>query len=131
MERYPFTPINIDGLEEGHYWDIRMEGRYGFGVVIGRWNRVGVLAGILDLVKQNNTISPTDSYVIFETGYVDLKSIPYCGGQIRGKVEFTTEGLVITNRTLSFSEPRAIVKKALKSVRSKARFAKRHIPPGA
>jgi hypothetical protein len=85
MARYPFTPINIDGLEDGHYWDIRMEGRFGFGVVIGRWNRVGVLAGILTLVKQNNTISPEDTYTIFETGYVDLKSIAYCGGQNRGR----------------------------------------------
>ena len=127
MTIYPFVPRNIDGLEEGHYWDIRQDGKYGFGVIIGRWNRVGVLAGILTIIKQNQVLEEGDKLVIFATGYLDLKSIPYCGGQIRGQVEpLSTEGLVITNRTLTFSEPRAIVKKAMKANMRQARIDKRN-----
>lgn len=111
---YPFIPTNTVDLEDGMYWDIFQDNKFGFAVIIGRWNRVGVLAGILTLIRPNNTISPDDELKIFETGYVDLKSIKYCMGMIRGKVEVSTDGLIITNRTLTFSEPRAIVKKAMK-----------------
>ncbi len=127
---YPFIPRNTVDLEDGMYWDIFQDGKFGFAVIIGRWNRVGVLAGILTLIKQNNTISPEDELTVFETGYVDLKSISYCMGMIRGQVTVSTEGLIITNRTLTFAEPRAIVKKAMKANFSKKRRTLREAREG-
>ncbi len=126
MPEFPFIPVNATALEEGMYWDIFQEGRFGFAVVIGRWNRVGVLAGILTLIRPNNTIEPGDELTIFQTGYVDVKSIKYCMGMVRGQVtppDLT--GLIITNRTLTFAEPRAIVKLAIKENVRKKRIANR------
>jgi hypothetical protein len=126
MPDFPFIPTNATELEEGMYWDIFQEGRFGFAVVIGRWNRVGVLAGILTLIRPNNTIEPGDQITVFQTGYVDVKSIKYCMGMVRGQItppDLT--GLIITNRTLTFAEPRAIVKLAIKENVRKKRIANR------
>ena len=126
MPDFPFIPTNATELEEGMYWDIFQEGKFGFAVVIGRWNRVGVLAGILTLVRPNNTIDPADELKIFQTGYVDVKSIKYCMGMVRGQVPpIDLTGLIITNRTLTFAEPRAIVKLAIKENGKKKKQAAR------
>ena len=120
MRQFPYIPKDGAAMEQGEYWDIIQGGRYGFGVCLGRWHRGGILAGILRLTKSSPLIEPTDMILIHQTGYMDLKSIKYCGGQVRGMIDIDVKALVkaglkITNRTLSFSEPRGIVLKAMKS----------------
>lgn len=123
MRQFPYLPKDGAAMEEGEYWDIIQGGRYGFGVCLGRWHRGGILAGILRLTKSSNLLEPSDPILIHQTGYMDLKSIKYCGGQVRGQIDIDVKALVkaglkVTNRTLSFSEPRSIVLKAMKFHRS-------------
>lgn len=112
MPTYPFLPVHAKDVEIGDWWEIATDRVYGFGICAGTWYGRGILAAFLALTKKEPVLLPEDSLEIYEVGHMDLKAIPYCGGLIRGNLPFDLGTLHATHRTVTFSEPRAIIRRA-------------------
>ncbi len=113
MPTYPFSPVLAKDVEFGDWWDIVTDRVYGFGICVGTWYGRGILAAFLSLTKSEPVLTAEDPLDIYEVGHMDLKAIPYCGGLIRGNIPFDLGDLHATHRTVTFSEPRAIIRRAI------------------
>lgn len=125
MTTYPFIPTQGDDLSIGDWWEVVTDRVFGFAVCAGSWRRGGVLTAILTLTKAEPVLTAEDPIEIYAMGYLDLKAIPYCGGQVRGNISFDLEALLDgaqpTHKELRFNEPRILVRKAMAEAKRQKR----------
>lgn len=121
MPEYPYTPTTGREMEIGDWWDIITDDVYGFGVCVGTWNKAGILAAFLYLTKKEPTLTEDDDLGIAELGHMQVRSIPYCGGLVRGNITLDISHLHATHRTIKINEPRMIIRKAKVEARKQSR----------
>jgi hypothetical protein len=125
VSTYPFIPKHGTELSPGDWWEIVTDRVFGFGVCAGSWHKTGVLAAFLTCTKSEPILTAEDPLEIFAMGYLDLRGIAYCGGQVRGNIPFDLEALLdgarVTHRDLKFNEPRMIIRKAMAAAKKQGR----------